>query len=106
MSQEDGSARDTRRDEAREAGSGGGAPRPWIRTVGADEAEGRLAELYASLAGGRPFANILDIQTLHPEGLERHHALYRTLMFGPSPLSRAERESIALVVSAANDCFY
>jgi alkylhydroperoxidase family enzyme len=35
-----------------------------------------------------------------------HYALYRTSMYGPSPLSRAEREAIAVVVSAANDCFY
>jgi len=81
-------------------------PRPWIGTVAAEDAEGRLAELYATLSHGRPLANIIGIQTLHPEALERHHALYRALMFGPSPLSRAERESLAVVVSAANDCFY
>ncbi|MDX1577433.1 MAG: carboxymuconolactone decarboxylase family protein [Gemmatimonadota bacterium] len=33
-------------------------------------------------------------------------ALYRKLMFGPSPLDRAEREAIAVVVSALNGCFY
>mgnify|MGYP000682893523 CR=1 FL=1 len=35
-----------------------------------------------------------------------HYALYRTSMFGPSPLTRVEREAIAVVVSATNDCFY
>lgn len=53
-----------------------------------------------------PGAHILAIQGLHPAGLRAHAGLYRTLMFGPSPLSRAEREAIAVVVSAANDCFY
>jgi hypothetical protein len=32
--------------------------------------------------------------------------LYRTIMFGGSGLSRAEREAIAVCVSAANDCHY
>jgi alkylhydroperoxidase family enzyme len=65
---------------------------PWIETV---EPDGEIR-----------LANILAVQTLHPEALEEHHALYRAIMFGKSPLSRAERESIAVVVSAANDCFY
>jgi len=33
-------------------------------------------------------------------------AFYRTLMFGPSGLSRAMRELIAVVVSRANRCEY
>jgi alkylhydroperoxidase family enzyme len=32
--------------------------------------------------------------------------LYVAAMRGPSPLSRAQREMLAVVVSAANDCFY
>ncbi len=79
---------------------------PWIARVGPEEASGPLAELYRKLSGGRPLAHILEIETLHPAGLAGHYDLYRALMFGPSPLSRAERESIAVVVSAANDCFY
>ena len=51
-------------------------------------------------------SNILGVHSLHPAALSGHVDLYRTLMFGASPLSRAERESIAVVVSAANDCFY
>ena len=78
----------------------------WIARVGPAEATGELAEVYEALTGGRPLAHILEIQTLHPAALARHHELYRTLMFGPSPLTRAERESIGVVVSAANDCFY
>ncbi|MFQ5529706.1 MAG: carboxymuconolactone decarboxylase family protein [Gemmatimonadota bacterium] len=57
-------------------------------------------------AGEQRLAHILELQSLHPEALEAHRAFYRTIMFGNSPLSRAERESIAVVVSAANDCFY
>jgi len=78
----------------------------WIRTMGPEQAEGWLAKLYSALTGGQPLSHILGIQTLHPEALEAHYELYRTLMFGPSPLSRSDREAIAVVVSAANGCFY
>ncbi|HET7855940.1 MAG TPA: carboxymuconolactone decarboxylase family protein, partial [Gaiellaceae bacterium] len=37
---------------------------------------------------------------------KRTTGFYRMIMFGDSPLSRAEREAIAVAVSAANDCFY
>jgi len=57
-------------------------------------------------AGEDRLAHILELQSLHPEALAGHRAFYRTIMLGKSPLSRAERESIAVVVSAANDCFY
>ncbi len=33
-------------------------------------------------------------------------ALFREIMFAPGALSRAEREMIATVPSAAQDCFY
>ena len=38
--------------------------------------------------------------------MENHLGLYMTVMFGKSGLTRAEREAIAVVVSAANDCAY
>ena len=79
----------------------------WIPTIPEDEAEGRLAALYREISGARGHvANILKVQSLHPEGLEAHFALYRTLMFGPSPLSRRRREMVAVVVSALNGCHY
>ena len=79
---------------------------PWIERIGPDEAEGTLAEAYERISRGRPMDHILEIHTLHPQSLLDHYALYRTSMFGPSPLSRVEREAIAVVVSASNDCFY
>ena len=85
------------------AGTGNEA---WIRTIGPEQVEGWMTELYAALTGGRQLSHILGIQTLYPEAPEAHYELYRTLMFGPSPLSRADRESIAVVVSTANGCFY
>lgn len=50
--------------------------------------------------------HILASHSLNPAALRAHLALYRTIMFGPSGLSRAEREAIAVCVSAANECHY
>lgn len=51
-------------------------------------------------------AHIVASHSLNPAALEAHMALYRTIMFGESPLGRDEREAIAVAVSAANDCHY
>ena len=79
----------------------------WIDEIEADDAEGRLAELYAELVEKRgKVSNILKVHSLQPEALSGHLDLYMAVMFGQSGLSRAEREAIAVVVSAANDCEY
>lgn len=51
-------------------------------------------------------ANILASHSLNRDAMRAHMALYRVIMFGPSGLSRAEREAMAVCVSAANDCHY
>lgn len=78
----------------------------WIRTVSVPDADGELADTYRRIGARDRIARILEIHSLHPAALLDHVRLYRTLMFGPSPLSRAERESVAVVVSAINRCFY
>jgi uncharacterized peroxidase-related enzyme len=79
----------------------------WIKEVEVSEAEGKLAETYATLIKQRgKVANILKVHSLNPEAMGDHLDLYMTIMFGKSGLSRAERESIAVVVSANNDCEY
>jgi len=50
--------------------------------------------------------NILRIHGVHPAVQRLHYDLYRRLMYGPGPLSRIQREMIAVVVSAKNDCHY
>lgn len=50
--------------------------------------------------------NILASHSLNQDAMRAHIALYRTIVFGRSPLTRAEREAIAVAVSAANDCHY
>ena len=80
----------------------------WIEVRGDDEAEGRLAELYARMADptyGR-VDMIMQIHSLHPEGLRVHDELYREVMASTKTLRKVERELIALVVSKINDCHY
>ena len=79
----------------------------WIDEIEITEAEGKLAEIYAELVEKRgKVSNILKVQSLNPDAMSDHLRLYMTLMFGKSGLSRAEREAIAVVVSATNECPY
>ena len=79
----------------------------WIDEIEVGEADGRLQEMYAELVKKRgKVSNIHKVHSLNPEALGNHVDLYMTLMFGKSGLSRLEREAIAVVVSAANDCAY
>ncbi len=57
-------------------------------------------------AGSEESDHILASHSLNPAALKAHLALYRTIMFGPSNLSRAEREAVAVAVSAMNRCHY
>lgn len=50
--------------------------------------------------------HILRSHSANREVLRGHLALYRAVMFGPSGLSRGEREALAVAVSAVNDCHY
>ena len=66
---------------------------------------GRGEDDAAEERAGKVF-NILKVQSLNPAALTASMQMYRTTMFGPSGLSRAEREMMATVVSWANHCFY
>ena len=79
----------------------------WIEQTDADDADDKLAAIYAELIEKRgKVSNILKVHSLNPEAMNDHLDLYMTIMFGKSGLSRAEREAIAVVVSANNDCEY
>jgi uncharacterized peroxidase-related enzyme len=79
----------------------------WIEEIEVSEAEGRLAEVYAELLDKRgKVSNILQVHSLNPNVMASHLDLYMSIMFGSSGLSRAEREAIAIVVSATNECEY
>ena len=79
----------------------------WIRVIDEGDAEGWLAELYRRYRepdGG--VDNILKIHSLSPRSMKAHFDFYALLMRGRSELSRAQREMIAVVVSAINQCHY
>lgn len=72
-----------------------------------DEARGLLARLYERYVGEQGVVdNILRIHSLNPRSMRDHVDLYAHLMRGASPLTRIQREMIAVTVSAANECFY
>ncbi len=79
----------------------------WIKVIPPAEWSGELGEQYDGIrdASGN-VANILAVHSLNPGALRAHYELYRTLMFGRSELSRAQREMIAVVVSKTNACHY
>jgi alkylhydroperoxidase family enzyme len=80
----------------------------WIRMVPKAEATGKLADLFRRIAPGDGEAvdHILAIHSLNPTSLERHLDLYKNLLYGQGPLSRRERELVAVAVSSANRCPY
>ena len=50
--------------------------------------------------------HILRVHGVHPRAMRLHYELYLELMRGPSPLTRVQREMLAVAVSAANHCHY
>ena len=50
--------------------------------------------------------NIIRIHGIHSRTMKLHYELYKALMFSRGPLSRAQREMIAVVVSVRNKCRY
>ena len=80
---------------------------PYIRLTDVDDATGVLREEYdAALERAGKVFNIVKSMSLRPDVLAASMRLYREIMFGPSALSRSERELLAVVVSRANDCHY
>lgn len=79
----------------------------WIDTIDLEDAVGELRELYDEIIEKRgKLSNVLKAHSPNPAALKEHLDLYDTLLFGSSPLRRTEREALAVVVSAANDCDY
>lgn len=79
----------------------------WIRQIDPGDAEGRLREIYddAVKRAGKVF-RIVRLQSLRPDVLGPWIDYYKAVMFGPSGLTRIERELVATVVSRTNGCHY
>ena len=80
---------------------------PWIKTFTLEEATGFLRKEYESAIkrAGRIW-NIVSIMSQNPRVMKASMDHYGAIMHGHSPLSRGQREMLATVVSAENDCLY
>jgi uncharacterized peroxidase-related enzyme len=81
----------------------------WIPRAEPDDASAPLRAVYerikAHSRSGR-MAHVWQVQGRDPTVLGAAFDLYRALMDDPAPLTRAQAELIALVVSATNGCAY
>ena len=79
----------------------------WIHSISPEEARGIVRRVYdaAVKRAGKVF-QIVRLMSLSPATMEASLELYKTIMFGPSRLSRRQREMLAVVVSLENHCHY
>lgn len=79
----------------------------WIQLIQPEQATGLLKRCYdaAMQRAGRVW-NIVRAMSPNPPVLKASMDFYLALMYGPSPLSRRQRELLAVVVSWKNDCTY
>lgn len=80
---------------------------PWIHQIPVEKARGLLKAEFdkATRRAGRVW-NIVHIMSLNPRVMKASMEQYIAIMFGPSPLSRLQRELLATVVSTELDCHY
>ena len=85
-------------------------PNAHIKTVASEDAARccpPLQELYNKYQNpDGSLDNILTIHSVNPPALEAHFELYSRTMRGDSPLTRVEREVVAVAVSIENKCRY
>lgn len=79
----------------------------YIRLVDLAAATGRLKKAYdAALARAGRVWNIVRTMSPNPPVLDASMDVYLAIMKGASPLTRVQRELLAVVVSRTNGCFY
>ena len=80
---------------------------PYIDIIPLKRATGLLKKQYeAALARAGRIWGIVSIMSPNPRAMRVSMDFYKTLMYGSSPLSRGQREMLAVVVSATNHCVY
>ncbi len=79
----------------------------WIKVYSLEEATGMLKKEYekALERAGRIW-RIVSIMSQNPRVMKASMDHYGAIMHGRSPLSRGQREMLAVVVSAENHCVY
>ncbi len=50
--------------------------------------------------------NIIQVHSLRPPVMKLHYEIYVELMQGEYPLSRIQREMVAVLISSINECHY
>ena len=80
----------------------------WIRTIGDDEAEGRLGGVFrAAIKRAGRVAGIVRLMSLEPKTLQASMMLYQEVTTRESSaLPRWFRELVAVTVSRLNKCHY
>ena len=79
----------------------------YIRLVDVAAATGRLKRAYdAAVARAGRVWNIVRTMSPNPPVLDASMGVYLAVMHGESPLTRVQRELLAVVVSRTNGCFY
>ena len=80
---------------------------PWIKIFSYDETKGFLRKEYdAALQRAGRIWNIVSIMSQNPRAMKASMDFYSAIMYGNSPLTRSQREMLAVVVSASNGCVY
>jgi alkylhydroperoxidase family enzyme len=80
---------------------------PHIHQLSNEEATGAAKrELDAAVKRAGRVWNIVRIMSLNGEAMSASMRFYAALMFGEGPLTRAQREMLATVVSRINVCHY
>jgi uncharacterized peroxidase-related enzyme len=81
----------------------------WIGPVSPEQANAELKPVYERIAAQSSSGRVSNLWRTwggDPAGLATLHAHYRALMADPAPLTAAQAEMIAVVVSATNGCGY
>jgi len=79
----------------------------WITEINEYDGSDELKKIYQEIKTKRgKLSNVMTVHSLNPGSMKCHMDLYVHLMFGSSPLSRADREFIAVLVSFFNNCGY
>ncbi len=80
---------------------------PHIKQITLENASGTLKrELEKAVARAGRVWNIVQIMSLNARVMKASMDMYGATMFAKSPLSRQQREMLAVVVSKANHCVY
>jgi len=79
----------------------------WIDVITEADADADLQEAYTSnISSWGGVDHVVKVHSLNVPSMYSHVQLYKTLMYGKSPIRRPEREMIAVVVSSINRCHY